>query len=283
MTSYLDLLRSRARVTGAPVCFGIDPDPRRFPVGMTLAAEAIEGFYLMLLERMDAEKVMPAAVKLNLAYFEQHAEAGVAAMQAILEACRHLHLPALLDAKRGDIGSSSAAYARALFDGFKADAVTVSPYMGGDSLAPFTEHCSQGRGVYVLCRTSNLGAAELQDLSVEGRPLYERVAERIAGPWFREGIGAVVGATALGPLARVALLFLEKGQSVSLLLPGIGSQGANAREVSDLLQGVGYELGVCLFSASSSIAEAGRKSGNSDEAAAAVEALRRLQDEVGLP
>jgi orotidine-5'-phosphate decarboxylase len=283
MKSYLELLRERSKATGAPVCFGLDPDPRRFPVGMPLAGEAIRDFYLNLLERIAAEQALPAVVKPNLAYFEQHTEDGASALREILDCCRRLGLPVLLDAKRGDIGASSDAYARALFEGWRADAVTVSPYMGGDSLAPFTERCAAGKGVYVLCRTSNPGAAEVQELIVDGLPLYLRLAERIAGPWHRDGIGAVLGATAPEPLERAARLFLEAGRSVALLLPGIGTQGGEARRVAALLRRAGYELGICLFSASSGIAEAGLKEGTDDFAGAAVRALQRLQEEIGPP
>jgi orotidine-5'-phosphate decarboxylase len=230
---------------------------------------------------MHAEDTLPAVVKPNLAYYERLGAAGLQALQRILAACRELGLPAILDAKRGDIGSSSAAYASALFDGWAADAVTVAPYMGGDSLAPFTAYCARGRGVYVLCRTSNAGAADLQDLPVEGRPLYEHVAGLICGAWFREGIGAVVGATAPAALERLAGLFVDSGRAVPLLLPGIGSQGGSAREVARHLRAAGYELELCLHSASSSIAEAWRAEGSDDAAGAAVRALRRLQQEVG--
>jgi orotidine-5'-phosphate decarboxylase len=279
-SGYLDTLRQRARTTGAPVCFGMDPEIERLPPGPGAPGERVAAFYLQVLERMERRAAMPALVKPNLAYYERLGPGGLDALGRILAACRALGLPVLLDAKRGDIGSSSGAYAAALFEQWGADAVTVSPYMGGDSLSPFTAWCGRGRGVYVLCRTSNPGAAELQDLLAGGRPLHEHVAGRICGSWYREGIGAVVGATAPEPLERLARLFAGSGRPVSMLLPGIGSQGGSAREVARRLRAAGQELEICLFSASSSIAEAARRTGGSDWAEAAADALGQLQDEI---
>lgn len=281
MGSYLDLLRVRAKEVSGPVCFGLDPEPMRLPPGSGSLGERITGFYLRILERLERDGALPAVVKPNLAYYERLGDEGAAVLQRVLERCRELELPVLLDAKRGDIGTSSAAYAQAVFETWGADATTVSPFLGGDSISPFTRYCSQGKGVYVLCRTSNPGAAELQDLQVEGRPLHEHVAERIAGSWYLDGIGAVLGATAPEPLERVAEIFLKAERAVSLLLPGIGSQGGSADVVARRLRGVGYDLGICLFAVSSGISDAWRKNGTDDFAGAASDAMKRLQDEIG--
>jgi len=134
----------------------------------------------------------------------------------------------ILDAKRGDIGSTADEYAREAFDIYDADAVTVNPYMGGDTLEPFTRHAD--RGVIVLCKTSNPGSGELQGLKIGGRPLYEHVAERAAGPWnAHRNIALVVGATWPEELARVRRIVGD----MPLLVPGIGAQGGDLEATLD--------------------------------------------------
>lgn len=282
-TPYNERLRARVAQSGA-VCFGIDPDPERVP------HRDVADYYLRILGRMHARDALPAVVKPNLAYYERLGDAGAVALRRILDGCRALNVPVLLDGKRADIDRSAAAYADALFQnhsaGYGADAVTVSPYMGGDSLAPFTAWCARGRGVYVLCRTSNAGAAELQDLMVGTpdtgmEPLYLRVLERIAGSWWRSGVGAVVGATGPSELGRIAERIVASAREVPLLVPGVGTQGASAKEVWAVLGAAGYDRSLLLVNASSSIAFAHEKQGTHDFAEAAADALLRLRDELG--
>ena len=270
-TPYNERLRARVRQAGA-VCFGLDPEPERMP------HRDVADYYLRILGRMHARDALPAVVKPNVAYYERLGEAGSLALRRVLEGCRALGLLVLLDGKRGDIDRSASAYADALFAGYGADAVTVSPYMGGDSLAPFTAWCARGRGVYVLCRTSNPGAADLQDLMVGDAPLYERVVERVAGAWWRAGIGAVVGATGPAELGRVAERITASGREVPLLVPGVGAQGGSAREVWARLGEANYDRSLLLVNASSSIAFAGEAAGTHDFAEAAADALLRLRD-----
>ena len=254
------------------MCFGLDPEPERMP------HRDVADYYLRILGRMHARDALPAVVKPNVAYYERLGEAGSLALRRVLEGCRALGLLVLLDGKRGDIDRSASAYADAMFAGYGADAVTVSPYMGGDSLAPFTAWCARGRGVYVLCRTSNPGAADLQDLMVGDAPLYERVVERVAGAWWRAGIGAVVGATGPAELGRVAERITASGREVPLLVPGVGAQGGSAREVWARLGEANYDRSLLLVNASSSIAFAGEAAGTHDFAEAAADALLRLRD-----
>ncbi len=279
--SFLDRLRERYCQLGGGICFGIDPNLERIPGRPEDVEERIASYYSQILDALDARHLLPVAVKPNIAYFERLGLPGSRALERILSRCRDLDLVILLDGKRGDIGSSSLAYADAAFRRWDCDALTVSPYMGGDSLKPFTDWCGRGRGVYVLCRTSNPGAEEIQGLVMaDGRPVYMAVADRIGGSWYRPGIGAVLGATAPREVEAVASRFLELGSAVSLLLPGIGAQGGSAGAVARRLCGVGYDLAICLFTASRSLAFAHESAGGGVGAAAA-EAMARLRDEVG--
>ncbi len=199
--SYLEKL---AR-TDTLLCLGLDPVPEK-------VGPDPEGFLNQLLEKLEATGRWPGALKPNLAYFEQYGSKGLQMLERLLERWASKSL-VILDAKRGDIGPSSKAYARALFDTWGADAVTVSPWMGWDSLEPFLDYCPK-KGVYVLLRTSNPGAKDLQD------HVWERLAQQMA-EHKRPGMGAVVGATR--PEDLQTALQLE----IPLLIPGVGTQGGD--------------------------------------------------------
>jgi orotidine-5'-phosphate decarboxylase len=178
-------------------------------------------------------------------------------------------VPVILDAKRGDIGSTAEQYAREAFERYGADAVTVNPYMGGDTLAPFLKYTD--RGVIVLCRTSNPGAAEFQDLDVGGQPLYERVAERAARDWNAAGnCLLVVGATWPQQLARVRALVGD----MPLLVPGVGAQGG---DVEQLVRAGRTAAGTgLLINSSRAILYAGSGADYATAARAATDELRQL-------
>ncbi len=214
--TYLDKLR-RAK---SLLCLGLDPDPARMGAG-----ETPESFLNRLLDSLEEAGALPSTLKPNLAYFEQYGSKGLAMLERLLERWRSKAL-IILDAKRGDIGPSSAAYARALFDVWGADAVTVSPWMGRDSLEPFLERCPE-RGVYVLLRTSNPGAADLQ----LAQGAWRRLAALLTGEWFRPGLGAVMGATGPEELAE----FVGRAPNFPLLIPGVGAQGGDAASVLEAL------------------------------------------------
>jgi len=226
---YLERLASRSASIGTVLCVGLDPDPEALPAGLPPGLAGVEVFAGLILE---AAAPFAAAVKPNLAFFEAFGSAGLAA----LERLRARVPPGVLvvaDAKRGDIGSTSARHAAALFDGLGADAVTVSPYLGEEAIAPLLERVE--RFAYVLCRTSNPGAGELQDLVVDGdaggpaEPLWARVARR-AADWGPGGtVGLVVGATAPVELAAIR----EIAPGLALLVPGVGAQGGSVEAVLD--------------------------------------------------
>ncbi len=218
------------------LCLGLDPDPARMGAG-----ETPESFLNRLLEGLEEAGELPSTLKPNLAYFEQYGSRGLGMLERLLERWRSKAL-IILDAKRGDIGPSSQAYARALFDVWGADAVTVSPWMGRDSLEPFLERCPE-RGVYVLLRTSNPGAADLQ----LAQGTWRRLATLLTADWFRPGLGAVMGAT--GP-EELAELVGGAPPNFPLLIPGVGSQGGDAASV---LQALGDSAPIHRVNVSSGI------------------------------
>lgn len=214
----LSLRQSWAR-SDSMLCVGLDPDPARLPRMLQGRQDAILAFCTAI---VDATADLVCAFKPQIAYFAaQRAEDQLEALIAHIHD-RHPGVPVVLDAKRGDIGSTAEQYAREAFERYRADAVTVNPYMGFDSIEPWLAHA--GRGVILLCRTSNPGGADLQALDVGGERLYERVARLAAGSWNRGGeLGLVVGATVPEELARVRAL----APGLPLLVPGIGAQGGD--------------------------------------------------------
>jgi orotidine-5'-phosphate decarboxylase len=221
--SYLERLAARSTATATVLCLGLDPDPAALPPGFSPDLAGIEAFSRLVLE---AAAPLVAAVKPNLAFFEAYGSAGLAALER-LRAAIPADLPVVMDAKRGDIGTTAARQAVALFDALGADAVTVSPYLGEEAIAPLIERLD--RFAYVLCRTSNPGAGELQSLVVAAdeeaglpaEPLFARVARRVAD-WGPGGtVGLVVGATAPLELAQVRAL----APGLAFLVPGVGAQG----------------------------------------------------------
>ncbi|MFM7533329.1 MAG: orotidine-5'-phosphate decarboxylase [Rubrivivax sp.] len=214
-------LLAAERAHDSMLCVGLDPEPARFPGAWKGDASRIFDFCAAIVE---ATADLVIAYKPQIAYFAAHG-----AEDQLERLMRHIRLrapgvPVILDAKRGDIGSTAEQYAREAFERYAADAVTLSPFMGFDSLEPFLRHA--GKGVIVLCRTSNPGGDDLQSLMLEGgERLYERIARLAAGPWNRSGeLGLVVGATYPRELERVRVL----APTLPLLIPGVGAQGGDA-------------------------------------------------------
>ena len=226
MTAYLDRLGRRIGTARTVLCLGIDPHPDGLPDGFSPDLRGVERMARLLIE---AGSPFAAAVKPNLAFFEAFGSEGVAALERVRRAVPPDVL-VIADAKRGDIGSTAARQAAALFDVLGADAVTANPYLGAEAIAPLLSRSD--RFVYVLCRTSNPGAGELQDLQVApdpltrlpGEALHERVA-RLARAWSeRYGtVGLVVGATAPHELASIRRV----APDLPFLVPGVGAQGGD--------------------------------------------------------
>ncbi|MFM7046124.1 MAG: orotidine-5'-phosphate decarboxylase [Ilumatobacteraceae bacterium] len=208
-------LEAAWRRADSTLCVGLDPDPSRFP-------DAVHGSVVEFCRAIvDATADLVCAFKPQIAYF-----AAIGAERELEQLCGHIRerhpgVLLVLDAKRGDIGSTAEQYAREAFDRYGAHAVTVNPYMGGDTIEPFLRH--PGGSVFVLCRTSNPGSGDFQSLDVGGEPLFERVARRVL-EWNAIGdCGLVVGATYPDELRRVRSIV----GSLPLLVPGIGAQGGD--------------------------------------------------------
>jgi orotidine-5'-phosphate decarboxylase len=203
------------------LCVGLDPDPAKFPAHLKDPPDAIFRFCA---EIVDATADLACAFKPQIAYFAaRRAEDQLEALIAHIHA-KHPGIPVILDAKRGDIGSTAEQYAIEAFERYQADAVTVNPYMGRDSVEPWLAY--KDKGVILLCRTSNPGGSDLQfqKVGAGGTALYELVAEKVAKDWNTTGQCAlVVGATFPGEIARVR----EIVGDLPLLVPGIGAQGGD--------------------------------------------------------
>ncbi len=221
-SAFLARLASRVEIVRTTLCLGIDPDPQALPAGWPRDVSGVERMANLLL---DAALPRAAAVKMNVAFFEAFGSAGIAALERV-RARIPGDVPFIADAKRGDIGTTVARQAAALYDSLDAHAVTASPYLGGEAIQALLER--RDRFVYILCRTSNPGASELQNLMVEGEPLYLHVARR-ASEWAadRANVGLVVGATAPAELSQIRTTVPE----LAFLVPGVGAQGGDADSV----------------------------------------------------
>jgi orotidine-5'-phosphate decarboxylase len=214
-------LQSAWASQGSMLCVGFDPDPKRLPPSLQGKPE---GIFEFCREIADATADLVCAFKPQFAYFaSQRAEVQLEKLIQHLKD-KYPHIPVILDSKRGDIGSTADHYAMEVFDRYGADAVTVSPYMGFDTIEPYLKHV--GKGVIVLCRTSNPGGSDLQFLNVspDGQPLYLHVAKLAAQKWNSSGqISLVVGATFPEEIAKVRAIIGD----MPLLIPGIGAQGGD--------------------------------------------------------
>ena len=222
--TFLEMLKDAQRRNDSMLCVGLDPEPSRFPATLKGDAGRIYDFCARI---ADATADLAIAFKPQIAYFAAHRAEDQ--LEQLMEHLRRNipHVPVILDAKRGDIGSTAEQYAREAFERYGADAVTLSPFMGFDSVQPYLKYA--GKGAFLLCRTSNPGGDDLQSQrlsSVPGEPLlYEHVARLAQGPWNLNGqLGLVVGATYPTEIERVR----QVAPHVPLLIPGVGAQGGDA-------------------------------------------------------
>ncbi|AVO41172.1 orotidine-5'-phosphate decarboxylase [Simplicispira suum] len=221
---FLDMLRAASAQNASMLCVGLDPEPTRLPACLHEGPNRLYDFCAAI---VDATCDLVCAFKPQIAYFAAHgAEDQLERLMQHMRA-NAPQVPIILDAKRGDIGSTAEQYAKEAFERYGADAVTLSPFMGFDSVAPYLQY--PGKGAFLLCRTSNPGGDDLQNqrlADVEGQPrLYEHIARLAQGPWNRNGqLGLVVGATYPAEIERVRAL----APTVPLLIPGVGAQGGDA-------------------------------------------------------
>jgi len=262
---FFDKLERAAQRNGSLLCVGLDPDPAQMPISDVAA------FNRAIIE---ATAEFVCAYKPNLAFYEALGERGLVALRDTLAAIP-ADIPVIADGKRNDIGNTARAYARALFDELGVDAATVNPYLGGDAVEPFLER--EEKAAFILCRTSNPGARDLQDLLVsapgggEARPLFEMVAE-MARRWNSRGnVGLVVGATYPEELGRVRRLCPE----MTFLVPGVGAQGGEVAAVMG--NGLDKDGRGLIINVSRQVLYASREK---DFAVAAAGAARQLRDEI---
>ena len=222
--NFIDMLSAAERHNASMLCVGLDPEPTKFPGRYKGDANKIYDFCAAI---VDATADLAIAFKPQIAYFAAHRAEGQ--LERLMAHMRRVapQVPIILDAKRGDIGSTAEQYAIEAFERYGADAVTLSPFMGWDSVAPYLKY--HDKGAFLLCRTSNPGGDDLQNqrlASIDGQPLlYEHVAQLAQGPWNLNGqLGLVVGATYPKEIERVR----ELAPTLPLLIPGVGAQGGDA-------------------------------------------------------
>lgn len=260
--SPLERLRARHQRLGAPLCLGIDPHPDALPASLSRDVRGVERFARGLIEAASDDAV---AIKINVAFFEAFGSEGIAALERVRGDVSTDHF-LVLDAKRGDIGSTAERQAEALLGRLRADAVTLSPYLGADAIDPFLAMGDQV--VYVLARTSNPSAGTLQDLDVGGEPLHQQVARWAADRWPDGRVGLVVGATVPDELRELRSIV----PGPAFLVPGVGAQGGDLASAVECCNGT---LAPGIVNVSRGIAAA---SAGEDWQRAAREAARALRD-----
>ena len=259
--TFFEKLAVVARHNSSLVCVGLDPDPALMPQGM--------GVFEFNKAIIEATQDLVCAYKPNLAFYEALGGDGWRILQKTVEAVPY-YIPVIGDAKRGDVGNTARAYAKALFEGLGFDAVTVNPYLGGDAVEPFLAY--EDRCTFLLCRTSNPGAADFQSLvGPDGIPLYEAVARKALEWNTRGNLGLVVGATAPAELRRIR----ELCPQMPLLIPGVGAQGGDLEAV--VASGQDAQGGGIIINSSRQVLYA---SSGPDFASAARAAAQALKDAI---
>lgn len=289
--NYVQYLEKSAKEFKNITCMGLDVQTEVLPYQTGNIREDIFNYFSTLFHEMKKRNLIPSAFKPNIGYYasldkpREKKFDGSLVLSDILDLLDKIFpgVPVILDSKRGDIARSSLNYAIEAFDNWKADAVTVSPYMGTDSVIPFAK---EGKGIYVLDRTSNPGGKDLQNLLVldkydekEMYPLYLSVAHTIV-KWAKEnpGIGAVVGATNMAELSDIASYYGKKG--IPMLIPGVGSQGGSAPEVMEALRNAGYSVELARINSSSGLTHPWKKGrGPENWLALCIEQIEKLLKE----
>ena len=218
---FNDKLRAAWSFSNSLLCVGLDPDPVKLPAQLRGSSRAIFEFNKAII---DATHDLVCAYKPQIAYFAAQSAEDQLLMTIEYLKAQYPHIPVILDAKRGDIGSTADQYALEAFARYQADAVTVNPYRGGDSITPFTRYAD--KGVVILCRTSNAGAQDLQDMQIDGKPLFLHLASKVSNEWnSNRNCLLVVGATWPEQMRQVR----EVVGDMPLLVPGVGAQGGDVQ------------------------------------------------------
>ena len=263
---FTEQLRRRSEAVDSMLCVGLDPDVNRFPACVKEKPDALYEFCRAI---VDATAPYVCAFKPQIAYFASAGEEDALIRLIDYIHANHPDIPVILDAKRGDIGSTAKQYAREAFERYKADAVTLSPYMGFDTVEPYMENFPE-KGIFLLCRTSNPGGRDIEELkTADGRTVFEIVAEKAQKEWNKNGeLGLVAGATQPSELARIRSL----APTLPLLIPGIGAQGGDVNAaVAAGLDAAGFGIAV---NSSRAILYAGKDEMFAQASAAAAKATR---------
>lgn len=274
--NYLEILRKSFQQRNSIVCMGMDPVLEDIPLDGSPYSVLVQ-FYESILNEMIKQNVYPGAVKPNYAFYAQYGIEGIRALQSLITLYRLEGLPVILDVKRGDIGNTAIAYSKEAFEFFSSDAITLSPFMGFDSIKPYMERYPD-KGWYILTKTSNPGSADFQDLTVGNDPLYLYIARKIVS-WHQPGLGSVVGATYPAQLADIHSIYTESQKTVPFLIPGVGKQGGSLKDVIAILKN-GGDISVHRINSSSEINYAYKKNPGVPFAAAAVHAIAAMNREI---
>lgn len=277
--NYIEMLKDSATKYSSIVCLGLDPVIEDIPEKDGTPGERIYTFYEKILNAIVKKNIFPGAVKPNYAFYAQYGIDGIVSLEKIIAIYNKAGIPVILDYKRGDIGKTAAAYAKEAFDFFKADAVTLSPYLGYDSIEPYIKGYPD-KGYYILTKTSNASSGEIQDVHTEGKDFFLHIADMIV-KWYHPGIGSVAGATYPEQLDKINDTFLKSGNEIPFLIPGVGAQGGSISEVMAVLRKC-PDVKIHRINASSSINYAYKKMKDMTYDDAAVEALNQMNEEIGL-
>lgn len=267
MSKFIEKLKGSNHKNQSLLCVGLDPDLNKLPSHFEKTPESLYKFGIEIIE---ATKDLVCAYKPNIAFFEACGSEGVAALEKLLKEIPN-DIPVVLDCKRGDIGNTCSMYAKSCFEHMNVDAVTLSPYLGWDSIEPFAQYA--GKGIFILVKTSNESSGEFQNLELKSeKPLYVKVAERV-NAWQEKSkadLGVVVGATYPEELKTVREII----ESKAILLPGLGAQGGDAE--SCVKFGTAND-GMLLINSSRSILYA---SNGTDFASASREKAKEMRDKI---
>lgn len=259
--------------SGRFVCVGLDSEYAKLPISLKMPENPSASMLAFNTAIIDATLDIACCYKPNTAFYEAHGDAG---LQALQNTIAHIHqvapdIPVILDAKRGDIGNTNIGYVEEAFDFLMADAITVHPYLGGEALQPFL--MKKNKGIIILCKTSNVGSNEFQNLLCEGKPLYQIVAQHIAEKWnYNKNCAVVAGATYPEELKIIREII---GDDMPILIPGIGVQGGDLKKTISASKNR-FDTGM-IISASRSIIFA---SGDTNFAEAARRAAIKLNNEI---
>jgi len=275
--NYIEFLKKSSEKYSSIVCMGLDPVIEDIPETEGTPGERIFRFYENILNMHIQKNIMPGAVKPNYAFYAQYGIDGIISLEKIIRIYKSAGIPVILDYKRGDIGKTAKAYAKEAFDFFNADSVTLSPYLGYDSIEPYIKDYPT-KGYYILTKTSNSSSGEIQDIKSEGKEMFVHVAGLIV-KWFHPGIGSVAGATYPEQLEKISDIFINSGKEIPFLIPGVGAQGGSIEEVLKVIIR-SADIGIHRINASSSLNYAYKTMKNLKYDEASVEALKQMNDEI---